>query len=86
LQGQESDGGRTRECVSHTMAYGQRYRDLPLAERFGEWPEDERQEGIRRLIEEFEAQRQAPAGFDIIDELGHRGRRVPGGFYILKGI
>jgi hypothetical protein len=65
---------------------GQQYRDYPLADRFGQWPEDERQEGIRRLLEEFQNQNVPPAGFDIVDPLGHRGTRHPSGYYMLKGI
>jgi hypothetical protein len=54
------------------MAYGQKYRDLPLAERFGEWPVDERQMAIQRLIEEFEKQRdvwgRAPQDYEPVIE------------------
>jgi hypothetical protein len=64
---------------------GQRYRELPFRERFGDWPEDERQEGIRRLLEEFNAP-PPPAGFDVIDPSGYRGVRHPTGYYLLKGI
>ena len=64
---------------------GQRYRELPFRERFGSWPEDERQEGIRRLLEELGGP-PPPAGFQTIDPLGHRGVRHPTGYYLLRGI
>lgn len=40
---------------------GQKYRDYPFNDRFGNWPEDERQQGIRRLLDEFNQVRRARA-------------------------
>jgi len=45
-----------QEFLMQLISHGQRYRGLPFGERFGDWPVDERQEGIRRLIEEIERQ------------------------------
>jgi hypothetical protein len=68
------------------VALGQKYKDLPFGERYGDWPADERQQGIQRLMEEYDRERQGPAGFDTVDPLGHRGVRHPSGYYLLKGI
>jgi hypothetical protein len=65
---------------------GQKYQDLPFRERFGDWPMDERQQGIQRLLEEFNRKEESPAGFETVDPLGHRGERHPSGYYILRGI
>lgn len=69
------------------MAYGEKYQDYPFADRFGEWPVDERQQGINRLMEEFLKEKMPRAGYDLVDELGHRGQFDPAtGFFMLKGI
>jgi hypothetical protein len=42
---------RPQDLVEASL--GQKYRDYPFNDRFGNWPVDERQEGIRRILEEF---------------------------------
>lgn len=69
------------------VALGQKYKDLPFNDRYGDWPEDERANAIRRALDEFLSEEKPPAGFDVVDPNQRGiGVRHPSGFYLLKGI
>jgi hypothetical protein len=77
--------------MTQLASAGQRYRDLPIASRFGQWPALDREQLMRRIEDELSIRWPPPGtmipGQQYVDPLGYRGERDPAtGYYLLRGM